>query len=318
MLVREPGVIAEPTDAAEPIDLEQALDELFATPPEAFVAARNALAKALRGEKRRVEAGAVAAYRRPGRTAGALNRLVLSGDPAFEVLLDAVDAVRSADAETYRDAVASLRAATTAAVDAVLAASPDERSEDRGDLTMALQAIVGDDNALTVLGRGRLEDVPAAGLGGFGGFGGFVGGDAAPAARGPVERRKPRLPGARGVAAPVSPADDDGEPDAEIDDTLARRRAEKALRAATEAAEKAERALAAAEVEAESAGVALAGAEEQVTDAEAALERAQADQRAAADTAGAAQERLDAAREKAAEAADAHRAAAADLDALAD
>lgn len=314
MLVRESDVIAEPTDAADPIDLEQALDELFATPPDEFVAARNALAKTLRGEKRRVEAGAVAAYRRPGRTAGALNRLVLSGDPAFEALLDAVDAVRSADADTYRDAVATLREATTAAVDAALTESTDERSEDRGDLTMALQAIVGDDDALAVLARGRLEDVPVAGLGGFGGFGG---GDAPASTREPVARRKPRLPGARGVAAPTAaPADDVGEPDAEVDDTLARRRAEKALRATADAAEKAERALAAAEGEAEAASMALAAAEEQVVEAEAALARAQSDHDAAASSAAAAQVRLDAAQGKAADAADAHAAAQSDLDAL--
>lgn len=311
--MREPWGIAAPTDAAEPIDLEQALDELFATPPEEFVAARNALAKALRGEKRRVEAGAVAAYRRPGRTAGALNRLVLSGDPAFEALLEAVDAVRLADSDAYRDAVAGLRVATVGAVDAVLAATDDERSEDRGDLTMALQAIVGDDNALTVLGRGRLEDVPSAGLGGFGGFGGNP---SPSAAREPVARRKPRLPGARGAAAPMAPAEDDDEPDAEIDDTLARRRAEKALRAASAAAEKAERARAAAESEHATADEALEAAEAAIAAAEAALEQAQARLEQASDAASAAGERLEAATAAHAEAAVAAEQAQANVDAL--
>jgi hypothetical protein len=57
---------------------ETLLRELYATPPPEFVAARNDLVKALKREKRREEAAALAALRRPGWEDWALNAVATS------------------------------------------------------------------------------------------------------------------------------------------------------------------------------------------------------------------------------------------------
>ncbi len=65
------------------------VDELFTMAPAEFVAARNALAKALKADGHRDEAAAVAALRRPTVPDWALNSVALQ-DP--DVVADAVDA----------------------------------------------------------------------------------------------------------------------------------------------------------------------------------------------------------------------------------
>ncbi|HEX8105745.1 MAG TPA: hypothetical protein VF533_24225, partial [Solirubrobacteraceae bacterium] len=61
---------------AESGGLDAEVDALFALPLEEFVPARDALAKALRAEKRREDAKAVAALRRPSLGAWAVNQVV--------------------------------------------------------------------------------------------------------------------------------------------------------------------------------------------------------------------------------------------------
>ena len=56
-------------------DLDAALDRLYGLPAEDFTAARDALAKELRGAKRRDEADAVKQRRRPTAPAAAINQL---------------------------------------------------------------------------------------------------------------------------------------------------------------------------------------------------------------------------------------------------
>jgi hypothetical protein len=145
-------------------DLDAALDELYRLPPSEFVAARNALAKELRAEKRRDEAQTVTARRRPSPAAWALNQLVLGGGDAFGPVGAAVGAVREPPGGDLRGAMGDLRDAIGQAAE--IAA---ERSGlGVGDLAAALQAVVSDDEALTALTSGRLTEVPTAGASGFG------------------------------------------------------------------------------------------------------------------------------------------------------
>lgn len=224
----------DPTDA---LDLDAALDGLFAAPPDAFVAERNALVKQLRAAKRREEATAVAAMRKPARAVCALNHLALSDDPHLADLLDAIDAVVAADASTHREAVGALRDRIGDTVDAAVAAIEAPRSEDHPEITRALQAVAGDADALRLLVDGRLVDVPVGGMGALGLLP-QGGADAVPRAPRP-ERSRRKL----GVSRPpatepddeVEDEDEDARHDeveeqeegagAEVDDSMAERRA---------------------------------------------------------------------------------------------
>ena len=68
---------------------ESAIRQLFAAPPTEFVAARNELVKALRREKRREEATAVAALRRPGWDDWALNVVAAEQPPTVDAFTGA-------------------------------------------------------------------------------------------------------------------------------------------------------------------------------------------------------------------------------------
>jgi hypothetical protein len=65
------------------------VDELYALPPSEFTAARNALVKQLRAEKRREEADEVKGLRRPNLPAWAINQVVRSDADVVERLLAA-------------------------------------------------------------------------------------------------------------------------------------------------------------------------------------------------------------------------------------
>jgi len=74
------------------------LRELFATPPPDFVAARNEVVKALRKEKARDDATAVAALRRPGWDDWSLNAVASSDPDVVAGFVDAAAQVRDAQA----------------------------------------------------------------------------------------------------------------------------------------------------------------------------------------------------------------------------
>ena len=71
-------------------------DELYALPREEFTAARDALAKRLRADKRREEADAVKQLRRPSVAAWAINQAVRRDPDALRELLAAGEALRAA------------------------------------------------------------------------------------------------------------------------------------------------------------------------------------------------------------------------------
>ena len=77
---------------------EDAIRQLFTAPPTEFVAARNELVKALRREKRRDEATAVAALRRPGWDDWALNVVATEHAPTVDAFTGAARDVREAQA----------------------------------------------------------------------------------------------------------------------------------------------------------------------------------------------------------------------------
>ncbi|HYF46103.1 MAG TPA: hypothetical protein VD926_07825 [Acidimicrobiales bacterium] len=295
---------------AEGIDLEAALDELYATPPEGFTAARNALAKALRAEKRPDEAESVGALRKPGRLVWALNQLGLEDDDALEPLLEAADLVRNGGGDDLREAIADLREAVGDAAAAAARRLDPPRTTDRADLAQALLAIVADEDATDELGQGRLEDVPAPDAFGLG--------PSLPSAPKPASKPKPAR------KKPVKQPEGAERPP----DQLAIKRATKRHKEAAKANDAAERALARAEKAVDDQADDLAQADADLADAKEAVEAAEAalaearsqleEATAAAAQAVDAQERaagqLAEARSRAAEAAEELEAAQAELD----
>jgi len=130
---------------ADPLTDEVA--RLYALPLDEFVAERNAAAKATRREGRKDDAAALAALRKPSVVESALNRTA-HRDPATtrawaEATRRADDAqsatIGGGDAAALRTAVAELRTATAAMVDAAVTTIGDEHKRD--DLAAYLRAL---------------------------------------------------------------------------------------------------------------------------------------------------------------------------------
>jgi len=242
---------------AEGIDLDTALDELYATPPEGFTAARNAVAKALRAEKRRDEAESVAKLRKPGRLVWALNQLGLEDDDALDPLLEAADLVRHGGGGDLREAIADLREAVGEAAAAAARRLDPPRTTDRAELAQALLAIVADEEATAELEQGRLDDVPAPDAFGFG-------------ASVPSPKDTPKRKPAR--KKPVEQPEGAQRPP----DQLAIKRATKHRKEAAKAADAAERKRARAEKAVEEEAEELAAADTELADATEAVEAAEA------------------------------------------
>ena len=284
---------------AESTDLEAALDELFATPPEDFVAARNGLARELKAAGQKDDAAEVTALRKPNRLVWALDQLALTDDPALAPLLDAAEAVREGGGDDLRAAIADLREAVNAAASAA-AGRLDTRPTDRADLAAALLAVVADEDATDDLTRGRLLEVPVPDAFGLG----LVA---------PTPRAAPKKTTAK-AKAKAAPSD-------RPPDQLAIRRATKRQKEAAKEADAANRALARAEKAADAEDEALEDADEETTrattavsEAEAALAQATADLERAEDAAAQAVDARDRAAALLAEAHERAEAAAADLD----
>ena len=78
------------------VRVDDPVDALFALPPSEFTAARNALVKQLRAAKRRDEAEAVKALKRPSVPAWAINQVARAQPEAIEQLISAGAAVGAA------------------------------------------------------------------------------------------------------------------------------------------------------------------------------------------------------------------------------
>lgn len=172
-------------------------DQLYRLPLADFVAARNALAKELTAAGDREGGRAVRALKKPSVTAWALNRLAQDQPEEVAALLQAGDAVRSAqqqalagDASGLRAASQNLQAVVTRLTEAA-AGNLDAPDPQRDRIRDTLRAAAVEEEAGQALRRGRLvEELTPAGFGL-----GLGVGDAMAVAAGPKATRR----GARGA-----------------------------------------------------------------------------------------------------------------------
>lgn len=154
----------------DPVLLDE-VRELYATPPDAFVAARNDLVRALKQRGDRNEADAVARLRRPSWTDVALNRAAGERAESVDAFVgaartarrrhrDAAEGRRSGSMPEALQAVRAAQAALTSAGDAAL----DQlgRRRDPAALTRRLGEVGGDSSLLDLLVAGvlGLDDGP--------------------------------------------------------------------------------------------------------------------------------------------------------------
>jgi len=305
-------------------------DDLYGLALEQFIPERGALAKALRADKRRKEAAAVAALRKPSGAAWAVNQLVRSQLASVQALFAAGDELRDAQARLLAGSGdgRALRAANErerAAVAELVDAARGLLSSDGHELSDAvlervadtLHAAALDEDAREQVREGRLErELRHVGLGLGESADPLSDGSAMPAAPKQRAAKPPAVkPGggtgkARGAAAAKAPATTGApaKPSAEERggareqakrDREERERRERERSEARKAGRIAE---AAAKRRAERAGHALKAAEERRERAANALEQAD--------------EALAAAQAEALDALAAHEQAQAELDAL--
>src|ERR1017187_754379 len=110
-------------------------DDLYGLPLPQFIPERTALVKALRNDKRRDEATAVAAMRKPSVAAWAVNQLVRTQSASLRALFKAGDDLAKAQshAASGKPAADELRAATHSQRDAI------------GELLEAAQGLLSSD-----------------------------------------------------------------------------------------------------------------------------------------------------------------------------
>ena len=296
-------------------------DELYGLPLDRFIPERGALAKALRADKRRDEAAAVAALRKPSVAAWAVNQLVRSQPGAVQELFDAGDALRDAQARLLDGSGdgRALRAANDrerAAVDELVDAARGLLSSEGHELSAAvvervagtLHAAALSEDAREEVREGQLErELRHIGLG--------LGEEADPFAVAPpapsrprakpakekASRGRPPTPPARNAAAkPATPSAEERRA-AREQAKRDREERERRERERAQARKEARTAEAAARRRAERAGHALKVADERreraakaLADADEALAAAQAEARAALRAQKEAQAQLDA------------------------
>ena len=194
--------------------MDPAVDELFTLAPSEFTAARNALVKQLRADKRREEADEVKALRRPSVPAWALNQVARAHPDAVERVISAGAGVVAAQRRALsgvRDA--GLREASLKrreAIDdvwrlvaSVLRGAGAEPQAHRLAVAGTLEAASLDADVAAVVHAGRLtSDVPApSGFGDVAGFTLVAPPDDAPAGDGPAHGDQAGEAKARAAAA---------------------------------------------------------------------------------------------------------------------
>jgi hypothetical protein len=222
----------------------EVVDELYAAPPDEFVARRDARAKELR-KSDRAAADAVKKLRKPSVSAAAVNRLAREARDDVEALLGAGEALRQAqfgggDRDAIQAAARDEREAVERLMGQVGKLSPAVLEEVRE----TLRAAATDDEARAAIARGILTEARRpTGLGGF-------------AVAPPADRDRARTsakPGSTGrkTGRKKSESDAARKSDAERKRAAAKRvkAARTALRDAEGDAKKADRAVAAAERE---------------------------------------------------------------------
>src|SRR3954447_23588514 len=212
------------------MDLDEALDALYAAAPDEFVRKRTELAKQLKAEERPDDASDIASVRKPPLSAWALNQLSRRNRREVDLLLDAGHRLREAQAAVLRggkrDVFQRAKSDETKAL-ARLLDEAEKLLEDRGTASPAvlgqiresLEAAAISDDGRTLLARGRFT--------------------------GPIARTGFDVVGALAASAPGRPArgarKDDGRKRAQqaLREAKARlREAESAVRTAWQAADK--------------------------------------------------------------------------------
>jgi hypothetical protein len=190
---------------------EEIVDELYGAPFDEFIARRDAAARELRREKRREEADAVKALRKPSLSAWAVNQLARRDPDRLSGLLAAGAALRAArGGDALRDATHEERGAVAELASVATAVLRDAGHPVSGktadEVRDTLHAAALDDEARGLIERGRLvEPRQAVGLGGFG-FGFGAGEPASASAEGAAPAGDAAAPASAGEAAAQKPS----------------------------------------------------------------------------------------------------------------
>jgi hypothetical protein len=207
------------------------VDELYAAPPEEFVALRDARARELRASGDRAAADAVKKLRRPSVSAAAVNRLARSAPDDVEALLAAGEALRQAQlGGGDRDAIRAAAHDEREAVEALVARAGKLSGSALEEVRETLHAAATDEEVRELVRRGVLTEARRAA-----GFGGFP---AAPAPAPPKKKKEPANDKAEKEAARKAEAERKRAAQQRVKDARAAlREAEKAAKAAERAAE---------------------------------------------------------------------------------
>ncbi len=155
------------------MDLDQALDELYAAAPEQFVAERSRLARALKDGGAADDAAALARMRKPTTAAWVLNRLARANRREVDLLLDAGHRLREAQASVLRgtgaDALAQAQRSEREAIARLTRAARallDERAGGStavlGQVAESLRIAAVSPEGRELLARGRFAKPPAS------------------------------------------------------------------------------------------------------------------------------------------------------------
>jgi hypothetical protein len=161
-----------------PEDLEDAIDELYASDPDGFIPARDTLHRRLRDEGRSGDAEAVRALRKPTVAAWAVDRLAHEQPDLITELLEAGDRLRRTqramasgrDTHAFHDAAAERRRLVTSLTDravAILDQAGRGSGAARDDIERTFEAASVDPDAGEAVLAGRLVR-PLAPPSGFG------------------------------------------------------------------------------------------------------------------------------------------------------
>jgi hypothetical protein len=257
------------------------VDELFTMAPAEFVAARNALVKALKADGHREEAAAIAALRRPTVPDWALNSVALQEPDVVADAVDAAEQLRSvqaaalgdpAAASDLRDSMAQARQAAGAlrkAAEGVLRRA-GRPAGDMSALTTRLNETMVHPGLLAQLQAGRLGSAEVDTLDPFSGAPAESSASAPPARSGRRATPASRAP----VPTPRKPAPKSPPRKVERVDERAERQAQRAAEALERRRAQAAERVAQADVVVADAKAAVHDAEAEVKAAAAALERA--------------------------------------------
>ena len=162
--------------------------DLYALPPDGFIAARDALVRELKGAGRGDEAAAVKSLRKPSVVAWAVNRAAREAPDQVAALREAGRALRRAQrkalsgggGDELRAATDERRAVVQQLVAVAVAAIGERGASHRDAIAATLEAAAIDDELGERLSAGTLdkEAQPAAGFGALEGFEVLVGGAA--------------------------------------------------------------------------------------------------------------------------------------------